>query len=69
MKRKTTDWIVIHVAHNRTRAEEIEQKLTMEGCWVRIRPIGSTSDDQLFEILTLPSEARTAQMLIMRMGA
>ncbi len=69
MKRKSTDWIVIHMAHSRAKAEEIEQRLTQEGCWVRIRPLGSESDGQLFEILTLPSEAREAQLLIMRMGA
>ncbi len=68
MKRKSTNWIVIHMVHSRAKAEEIEQKLTQEGCWVRIRPLGSGSEEQVFEILTLPSEAREAQLLIMRMG-
>lgn len=65
MKRRTTDWIVIHMAHSRDAAEQIEQRLTDEGCWVRLRAVGS--DEQLFEILALPSEARQAQQIIMRM--
>ena len=69
MKRKSTGWIVIHMAHGRAKAEEIEQRLTQEGYWVRSQALKTGSaDDQLFEILALPSEARAAQRLIMRMG-
>ena len=69
MKRKTTDWIVIHMAHGCKRAEAIERRLTEEGYWVKLRAVGSGSpEEQFFEILALPSEARDAQQLILRAG-
>ena len=70
MKQKSARWIVIHMAHSRARADEIEARLTEEGFWVQLRPVGgsSESDEQVFEVLTLPSEARAARSVLMRAG-
>jgi len=70
MKRKGAQWIVIHMAHSRTRADEIQQRLTAEGFWVQLRPVsgGTDSQEQVFEVLTLSSEARAARSTLIRMG-
>jgi hypothetical protein len=70
MKKKSAPWIVIHMAHSRARADEIEARLTKEGFWVQLRPVGGSneSDEQVFEVLTLPSEARAARSVLMRAG-
>ena len=69
MKRKHSDWIVIHMVHGLSRAEAIERRLTEEGFWVRLRAVGTGNpEEQFFEILALPSEAREAQQLILRAG-
>lgn len=70
MRKKSAQWIVIHMAHSRARADEIEARLTAEGFWVQLRPVSgiNETDEQIFEILTLPSEARAARSVLIRAG-
>ena len=70
MKKISALWFVIHMGHSRARADEIESRVTEEGFWVQLRPVGGSneSDEQVFEVLTLPSEARAARSVLMRAG-
>lgn len=70
MKNKHADWIVIHMAHSRARAEEIQKRLTEEGFWIQLRPLSgdSEAEEQLVEVLALPSEAREARNALVSLG-
>jgi|GEM_PF-801160 len=68
MKKKTAFWVVIQMAHSEERAREIEEKLTQEGFMVEVRPVSGDVGGQVYEILSLSSEAREARAVLAELG-
>jgi len=56
-------WTVIYVTHQEEDAQNVQNKLNMEGFLVKVKKIGKM-DDAMFELLVLESEADEAHSVI-----
>lgn len=70
VKKDEAGWIVIHMAHSATRAEELAHLLAREGFMVKTRVVAGvlSAGDHVIEVLALPSEAKEARDFLMETG-
>ena len=56
-------WKAVHIASNKSQAEEYREKLASEGVLVKVKAV-SCGDDRAYEILVPESEAEDAQSIL-----
>lgn len=66
--KKSAVWVVIQMVHGERKARETREKLTGEGFMIQIRSLSGESEEQVYEVLALSSEAREARKALLEWG-
>jgi hypothetical protein len=61
-------WTVIHIVPNEEKANNINNKLTLDGFLVKIQPTNKNDENCYYQILVPETEAEEAYNLIMELG-
>jgi class 3 adenylate cyclase len=66
--KKSAVWVVIQMVHGEEKAREACDRLTGEGFMVRFRSLSGETEEQVYEVLALSSEAREAREALLEWG-